>query len=217
MLKVLSSFLNNRYQRVVLNGQSSEWIEIKAGVPQGSILGPLLFLIYINDISNNLESDVKLFADDSSLFSIVFDPNRSAQTLNTDLAKINVWAYQWKMSFNPNVSKQAHEVIFSRERNKANHPNLVFNNICVKRESSQKHLGLILDEKLSFKEHLDVIIEKASKGVNVLRKLRLHLPRSSLITIYKSFIKSIFDYADIIYDQPTIYSFYCRSYRINPI
>ena len=90
MLKVLSSFLNNRYQRGVLNGQSSEWIEIKAGVPQGSILGPLLFLIYINDISNNLESDVKLFADDTSLFSIVFDLNRSAQTLNNDLAKINL-------------------------------------------------------------------------------------------------------------------------------
>ena len=207
MLKIIASFLDNRYQRVVLNGQSSSWLNVKAGVPQGSILGPLLFLIYINDISNNLESDVKLFADDTSLFSTVFDPNISATTLNNDLAKINLWAYQWKMSFNPTVSKQAHEVIFSRKRNKVIHPNLTFNNINVKRVDSHKHLGLVLDDKLSFKDHLKTTIEKASKGINVLRKLRSHIPRSSLITIYKSFIRPLFDYADIIYDQPNNSSF----------
>ena len=210
MLKILSSFLDNRYQRVVLNGQSSHWIKLTAGVPQGSILGPLLFLIYINDISNNLESDVKLFADDTSLFSVVFDPNLSSQILNNDLAKINLWAYQWKMSFNPNITKQAHEVLFSRKRDKINHRDLIFNDISVKRVSSQKHLGLILDEKMSFKDHLNMIIEKTSKSVSVLRKLRFHLPRSSLITIYKSFIRSIFDYVDIIYDQPYISSFVDR-------
>ena len=69
-LKILQSFLNNRYQRVVLNGQSSNWEKISAGVPQGSILGPLLFLIYINDITINLENEVKLFADDTCLFQL---------------------------------------------------------------------------------------------------------------------------------------------------
>ena len=206
MLKLLSCFLHNRYQRVVLNGQSSSWRKITAGVPQGSILGPLLFLIYINDISDGLESDVKLFADDTSLFSTVIDPNVSALSLNNDLRKINLWAYQWKMSFNPSITKQAHEVIFSKKRNDVYHPSLVFNNIDVKRVSSQKHLGLILDEKLSFKDHLDMVISKTSKSINVLRKLQYHLPRSSLITIYKSFIRSILDYADIIYDQPYNFS-----------
>ena len=165
-------------------GQSSEWSKISAGVPQGSILGPLLFLIYINDISDNLESDVKLFADDTSLFSVVFDSHLSAQTLNDDLAKINSWATQWKMSFNPNISKQAHEVIFSRKTKIVNHPNLLFNNIDVKKVNSQKHLGLILDKNLSFKDHLNMIMEKTSKRINVLCKLRLHLPHSSLITFY---------------------------------
>ena len=201
MLRILVSFLKDRYQRVVLNGQSSNWTNIRAGVPQGSILGPLLFLIYINDISDNLESDVKLFADDTSLFSAVFDPNISAMTLNNDLAKINLWAYQWKMSFNPTVLKQAHEVIFSRKRNKIFHPSLTFNNLNVERVGSQKHLGLILDEKLSFKDHVNATIEKVSKGTHILRKLRSHIPRSSLITIYKSFIRPNLDYADIIYDQ----------------
>ena len=214
ILKLLSSFLHERNQRVVLNGQSSDWLKTTAGVPHGSIFGPLLFLIYINDISDNLESDVKLFADDTSLFSAVFDPNLSAQVLNNDLGKINLWAYQWKMSFNPNVSKQAHEVVFSRKRNVINHPDLIFNGISVKRVKLQKHLGLILDEKLSFKDHINMLINKTSRGVNILHKLRFHLPRPSLITIYKSFIRSLFDFADIIYDQPYNFSIINRIERI---
>ena len=71
LLKIIEDFLSNRYQRVVLNGQSSGWAEVNVGVPQGSILGPLLFLIYINDLSTGLSSNPKLLADDTSLFSVV--------------------------------------------------------------------------------------------------------------------------------------------------
>ena len=78
LYNLIESFLCGRFQRVLLNGQNSKWESISAGVPQGSILGPLLFLIYINDISENLESKVKLFADDTSIFSVVFYPNLSA-------------------------------------------------------------------------------------------------------------------------------------------
>ena len=131
---------NNRLQRVILNGQSSNWEKVDAGVPQGSILGPLLFLIYINDISSNLESEVKLFADDTCLFSIVNDPTLSANALNSDLSKIENWAYQWKMSFNPDLSKQAQEVIFSRIRLEVNHPELYFNGLTVQKTNVQKHL-----------------------------------------------------------------------------
>ena len=76
-LELIQSFLSHRFQRVVLNGQSSTWLPVTAGVPQGSILGPLLFLIYINDLSNNLSSTTKLFADDTSLFSVLNDVNLS--------------------------------------------------------------------------------------------------------------------------------------------
>ena len=210
LIKLLESFLDNRQQRVVLNGQCSNWAKICSGVPQGSILGPLFFLIYINDISIDLESDVKLFADDTSLFSVVFDPISSANILNRDLAKISNWAHQWKMSFNPDLTKQAKEVIFSRKHNIVNHPDLEFNNMKVERSAVQKHLGLLLDEKLTFKDHIKLVIEKATKGIHVLRKLRYYVPRSSLITIYKSFIRSLFDYADIIYDQPNNASFINR-------
>ena len=85
-----------------------------AGVPQGSILGPLLFLLYINDLPNNMLSNVKIFADDTSIFSVVHDKDNSFDQLDHDLNKISEWAYRWNMSFNPDHSKQAQELIFSR-------------------------------------------------------------------------------------------------------
>ena len=90
---------------MVLNDQCSNWSKIKAGVPQGSILGPLLFLVYINDLPEGLATNAKLFADDISLFSVVHDSTLSSVSLNNDLRNISPWAYQWKMIFNPDVSK----------------------------------------------------------------------------------------------------------------
>ena len=87
LLKLIQSFLTNRFQRVLLNGQTSEWLPVKAGVPRGSILGPLSFLIHINDLSENIESTAELFADDTSLFSMVHDNNTSTEVLNRDLQK----------------------------------------------------------------------------------------------------------------------------------
>ena len=113
LLDTLTNFLKERKQRVVLNGQYSTWTNVEAGVPQGSILGPLLFLVYINDLPENLVSNPKLFADDASLFSVIRNKQLSAQNLNEDLNKINHCAFQWKMSFNPDPSKQAQKVIFS--------------------------------------------------------------------------------------------------------
>ena len=97
-LQLIESFLHNRRQRIVLNGQSSSWLSIRLAYPQGSVLGPLFFLIYINDLPEGLNSEVKLVADDTSLFNIVNCVNTSASTLNSDLFKIQDWAYQWKMS-----------------------------------------------------------------------------------------------------------------------
>ena len=124
LLRVLSDFLKDRKQRVILNGQFSSWTSVNAGVPQGSILGPLLFLIYINDLADGLSSNAKLFADDTSLFSVIHDVDASANELNNDLYQINKWAFQWKMSFNPDPSKQAQEIIFSRKTKKICHPSL---------------------------------------------------------------------------------------------
>ena len=88
LLKLFQSFLTDRKQRVVLNGQHPKWASVLVGVPQASILGPLLFLIYINDFPENLESSTKLFADDTSLFPTVYNLSESANLLNDDLKKI---------------------------------------------------------------------------------------------------------------------------------
>ena len=115
LLLLLKNYLHNREQRVVLNGQTSEWKRIYSGVPQGSVLGPLLFLIYINDLPDGISSMCKIFADDTSLFSKVLDVNKSVTELNADLEKINQWTYQWKMQFNPDPNKQTNEAIFTRK------------------------------------------------------------------------------------------------------
>ena len=111
------------------------------------------------------------------------------------------------MLFNPDPSKPAQEVLFSRKKKTQSHPEISLNNIPVERSSYQKHLGLILDEKLNFKQHIDNAISKINKGIAVIKKLRYSLPRKSLITIYKAFLRPLIDYGDIIYDQPQNESF----------
>ena len=94
LLNLIIDFLDPRKQIVVLNGQYSSWSSVKAEVPQGSILGPLFFVIFINDLPDNLISNPKLFADNTSLFSVVQDITWSANNLNDDLMKINQWTFQ---------------------------------------------------------------------------------------------------------------------------
>ena len=106
------------------------------------------------------------------------------------------------MSFNPDRNKQAQEVIFSRKLRKVFHPNLSFNNQPIERSVAHKHLGLTLDEKLSFTNCINDKINKILKGIGLLRKLSTLLQRQSLLTIYKSFIRPHLDYENVIYDQP---------------
>ena len=163
--KLTESFLSNRFQRVALNGQSHSWVPVCAGIPQGSILGPFFFLIYIKGLSKDISSTGKLFVDDTSIFSFADDLNVCGVQLNNDLFKISKWAYQWKMFFNPDVSKQVQVVVFSHKSHKLAHPSVLFNNVPVKRCSIQKHLGIHLDEKLNFNRHVK---EKSLKQMMVL-------------------------------------------------
>ena len=206
LLKLLRDLLYCRKQRVVLNGQNSSWENVNVGVSQGSILGPLLFLISIKDLSNGVSLNCQLFADDTSLFSVVNNIQSSAATLRNDLTVISNWAFQWKMIFNPDMTKQVQDVIFSRKTKKMLHPFLLFNDIPLKNSISQKHLGLTLD--VNFVEHIKNITHKSSKTVGLLRGFQPILPRSSLLTIYKTFIRGQLDFADVIYNQTCNSSFH---------
>ena len=171
-------------------------------------------MIYINDLPDNLESLAKLFAGDTSLFSTVYNPLLSAEIMNKNLIKINEWAYQWKMYFNSDITKQAQKVIFSRKSKKIDHPTVYFNHAPVPHTDCHKHLGMYLDEKLNFLQHIKEKTSKANRGIGVIQKLRHILPRHSLITIYKSFVRSHLDYGDIIYDQPNNESFCNKIERV---
>ena len=167
------------------------------------MLGPLLFLVYINDLPNGIESTCKIFADDTSLFSFVKDDN-------DDLNKISKWDFQWNMLFNPDPSKQAIEICLSHKRENKNYPSLIFNDTKVQLDTNQKYLGLILDSRLfsrHINEHIDYKINKCNKIIGIMKRLSLTLPRKSLLTINKFFVRPILDYADIIYDKPFNESF----------
>ena len=198
---MLENYLLDRKQRVILNGTESSWEPIFSGVPQGSVLGPLLFLIYINDLTQNIAANIKLFADDSSLFIKVSNVETAHQTLMRDLDTITAWAHLWKMRFNPEISKQAIEVVFSckYDKTRGDHPPLFFNDIPVARKKSTKHLGIILDEKLNFREHILEAIEKAKKGLSLMKFLSSLVNRKTLVLTYTMHVRPHLEYGDIIF------------------
>ena len=168
LLELIENFRSNRFQRVVLNGQITEWEKINAGMPPGSILGSLFFLIYINDLTDGTSSIAKLFADDTSLFSVVQNKNNSASQLNNDLNKVSDCAHTWKISFTLDPSKQAQEVILSRICTKKNHPPIYFHDIPVTQTTVQKHIGMYLDEKLNYNTYIKENSARFIKGLGYL-------------------------------------------------
>ena len=134
-------YLSDRKQRVVIPGAVSDWVFIRAGVPQGSILGPLLFLLYSNDIVIDIGSNIRLFSDDTSLYIVVDDPITAADCINTDLDKISRWAATWLVSFNPAMTES---LLISRKLNRSQHPALSMQIHQINEVDSHKHLGICL-------------------------------------------------------------------------
>jgi hypothetical protein len=143
ILKWFRSYLNGRSQRVCLNGSFSQWKRIKAGVPQGSILEPLLFITFINDIVRDIGASIKLFTDDTSLSVTVVSPNIAANILNNDLQKIHHWSNRWLVKFNP---LKTETMVISRKTVKPLHPPLKMNNHDIQEVSSHKHLGIYFSD-----------------------------------------------------------------------
>ena len=158
-------------------------------------------MVYFSDLVDGLSSNTKLFADDTSLFSVIHDVDTSANELNNDLYQINKWAFQQKMSFNPDPSKEAQKIAFSRKTKHIFHPSLRFNNNNVSQFLYQKHLSIFLDAQLTFEEHLTVITTKINKTMGLIRKFQNILLRPALMTINKAFVRAHLDYGYVIYDK----------------
>ena len=181
----------------MIPGATSDWSYIRAGVPQGSILGPLLFLVYINDIVIDIGLNKRLFADETSLYIIVDDPVTAVGCLNTDLQRISRWTSLWLVSFNPTKTEA---FLVSRKLNR-NHPPNYMQNQQITEVESHKHLGIYFSNDCTWHNHIKYIVDKAWTRINIMRKLKFKLDRKSLENIYLTFIRPLLEYGDVIWDK----------------
>lgn len=198
LLNWFQDYLNERKQKVVINNVSSSVIGINAGVPQGSVLGPLMFLIYINDITSVVSSPIRLFADDTTIFLTVdkSGENITANRLNDDLRKIEDWANQWLVTFSPPKSKT---MTFTRKVNEVDHPDLIFCNSVLQSVDTHKHLGITLANNLKWDTHIHQICSKAKQIINMMKAVKYKIDRKSLETLYLYFCRPILEYGNIVF------------------
>jgi hypothetical protein len=193
----LCNYLKDRRIRTIINGQTSDWQNTTAGVPQGSILGPLLFLVFINDITTNIECDIHLFADDTSLMDVIDNYIVSYAKLNRDLNRLSNWASKWMVTFNANKTVYLQ---VTRKHNPAPKPILRLNGVIINEAETHKHLGLTFNSSLTWTDHINQLVSKASRCIGLLKRIGRDVPRQCLEVLYKSMIRPIMEYADIIFD-----------------
>ena len=180
------SYLNNRSQYVSFDNTTSSNANIKCGVPQGSILGPLLFLLYVNDIVN-VSNDLLpiLFADDTNIFLEGTDIDEMCTIMNSEIEKLCSWLNVNKLSLNV---EKTHYMVFTKRQNlKVNVP-LQIMNVNIKQVDCTKFLGVHIDSHLKWSEHIKFIKNKIAKGLGILNKVRKLLTRKTIVTLYNSFI-----------------------------
>ena len=196
----IHDFLRDRSIKVVVNGSSSSAASVNAGVPQGSILGPTLFLIFINDLNNVVKSNVCMFADDTTIFQTV--PNVSArcsviEKLNKDLENLEDWSQKWLMKFN---AKKTQFMIVSRKADKS-FPPIKFFNESLSQVDSIKLVGVNISSKLDWNEHVNKISKRAGQMLGIMRKSRKLLPPCALSIIYKTRVRSAMEYCGPIWEN----------------
>ena len=194
------SYLDNRKQKCFVNGSLSNSQSLTCGIPQGTILGPLLFLIYINDLPNCLSiSKPRMYADDTHLTFASNCVDTINEVLNRDLAKVNEWLIANKLTLN--ASKTEFMLIGSRQRlctfDKS--PSLSIDDKSIKHVSSTKSLGVHIDENLSWNVHIETIAKKIASGLGALKRCRRFVPQSTLHSVFNALIQPHFDYCSVVW------------------
>ena len=194
------TYLSNRLQFVSISGKDSSLLPISHGVPQGSVLGPLLFLIYINDMPNAFRfCDTFLFADDTSLLLSDKNINTLESNLNIDLEHLSMWLISNKISIN---ATKTETLFFKPIRKLCNsNPSLYLSGQALPLSTNVKYLGIILDDKLSWTSHINSLASKLSKANGIISKLRHFLPQDTLLSIYYAFFFSHATYALSVWGQ----------------
>ena len=193
----LASYLTDRKQRVTVGSELSAPKNIAAGCPQGSVLGPLLALMYLNDIDKVTTSPTLLFADDTTIFLAHSQnsPDATSQ-LQSDLNRIVEFGKTWGIVFNPSKTIQQ---TFSHRKSQA--LRLSFQGVPLKTQENHKHLGVNFSSDLHFHTHVNDIIQKINKSVGPLYAVAKYLSRDTLNLIYKMYLRPVFDYCDVVYDS----------------
>ena len=184
---LLSSYLQNRKQYVSINGIASTEHVIEYGVPQGSTLGPLLFLLYINDVSNCLSTVPRLFADDTCLILKANNLHDLQIKMNLELNAVRNWVNANKLTINR--SKSNYLIISPKcSSNQSNEVSLSYNNVAIKQFDSVKYLGIHIDNHLTFEPHISLLSTKLSRSVGVLTRLKNILPSKALLQLYYAIV-----------------------------
>ncbi len=203
LLTWLGSYLSGRKQTVVINGVCSDSKSINASVPQGSILGPLLFLAYINDLVDDLETTPYLFADDTSLFCPIDPKNMqvSFDSINRDLATLDKWAAQWRVTFN--ASKTVYMIVSNR-RNVV-YPSLELSGVQLTRVYDHKHLGMVFSHDMKWGAHIDSVLQKAFSRLNGIRRIKSIVPRTIRESLYKALVLPVVEYGSVLIDNCSMF------------
>ena len=195
----LGAFLQTENKlTVVLEGERSYEADVKSGVPQGSVLGPCLFLFYINDLPLSLTSTVRLFADDTIAY-LTIKSQTDANTLQDDLNKLGIWAKLWQMEFHPD---KCQVLTITRKRQPILHTYSLHGHI-LQHVKSAKYLGVTFDHKLCWNDHIDQIASKASRSLGFLRRnLQIDSPELKT-TAYNALVRPLVEYAPTVWDPYT--------------
>ena len=194
----IEAFLNNRKQQVMVNGSTSPQSDVISGVPQGSVLGPTLFLLYINDISDNLDCTMQLFAEDSIIYKEIKSISDST-LLQEDLNKVFGWSRKWQMCFN--VSKCFHLQI--TRKTKPFKTSYAMDGQLISKVKSQKYLGVTIDDKLSWSEHCNKISNKARSTLGIVRRSLPSAPQEVKSRAYQALVRPQLEYASAAWNPYT--------------
>ena len=193
------SYLSNRFQSTLVNGILSDYLPVSCGVPQGSVLGPLLFLIYINDLQEcELSSSPFMYADDTSLTLSAYDPTTLEENLNKELEEVQKWLKSNKLTLN--VKKTKYMIIGSHYRLRhLNDLNVTVNGQRLTRATNYRYLGIEVDEALGWQPHVDAVCKKVSAGLGAIKRIRSLVPRQTLLKMYDALVAPYFDYCSEVW------------------
>lgn len=198
------SYLKGRQQCVQFKGKTSNTLPVTHGVPQGSILGPLLFIIFMNDLPLYIDSSFDMYADDSTLHAAARTLEELERVLNKDVASVQQWCEMNRMVANIEKTKSMLVTTYQKEaRLPRTELNIVFNDVTLECVEKDKLLGVVVDKHLTWRHHVDKTAASVSRGIALLRRIKRYLSRETRLTYYSSFIQPHLDYCSTVWGLST--------------